>query len=151
MNAARQHTDQSQHQGDTTVVLKGTVIRSDSIETSADLAASIYVIQNYGRPEGDQDTLPEGVTAEDVMRAIARHRARRESNRAAIDAHRDALAKPLAPAANITPADQQVDSHEIYTGRAPVWVFVALVLVIGLATWGGCDLCAIAWKAMGGK
>lgn len=146
MNSARQHTDQSHHQGDTTVVLKGVVIRSDSIETAADLAASIYVIQNYGRPEGEQDVLPQGVTAEDVARAIARHRNQRAANRAAIDAHKETLSRPLpkrSQGVDVPPVEKPA------TEPFSIWPTLAAIAmaVLSIPWWVG--ICEIAMRIFG--
>lgn len=131
----------------TTVVLLGVVVTSPDELTAQDLAASIYIIQNQGRPPEDCDTLPEGVTYEHIERVMARHRI--QANRRAIEAYKAALSTPLPKTERtVTPAEERIANDQEYTGRVPVWVFVVLVLVIGLATWGGIDLVSIIGKGL---
>ena len=113
--------------------------------TIDDFAASMWLIQNKGRAPEDCETLPEGITAEHVERAIIRHR--KEATRKAIEAHKAALSTALPPH-RPRPKPRPADDRGDYTGRVPVWVFVLLVLVIGLATWGGIDLVAMIGKGL---
>lgn len=73
----------------------GVVVRSDDLETATDLAASIWLIKNRGLPDEQVEPLPPGVTNDDILRAIRRQQLRRDINRRAIDAHKEALSTAL--------------------------------------------------------
>jgi len=103
MNAAREHTDGCRAEGDTTKILAQTLTpigRADDL-TSIDFAAGIYLIQNQDRPEAEWDDLPENLTADDVVRAIARQNERKQLNRIAIKAHEKALSTALPKSATV--------------------------------------------------
>lgn len=128
MNAARPHTDGERHNGDTT----------------RDFAASIYLIQNQDRLEEEWDPLPDNLTADDVVRALARQKKRREELRAAIEATGTKLRTPM-PLRPHTPADQRIDNSEDYTGRVPFWYVIVLLIAAGFAAVGIYSACVYVW------
>lgn len=151
MNSARLHTDGERHNGDTTRVHRIPPLSVDQLVgepmTADDLAASIYAIQNLGRPADECDTLPEGITAEDVERAMIRHR--KEANRRAIEKHNEALSTPL-PKRPHTPADQRIDRSEEYTGRVPFWFGIIIIIAALVMGWGMFDLSMRLRAVLGG-
>lgn len=148
MNAARPHTDGERHNGDTTRI-QPTIKEGNDPMTARDFAASIYLIQNQDRPETEWDVIPEGVTAEDVERAIKRQSARREELRRAIEETGTRLRAPI-PKREHTPADQRVDPFEEYTGRVPFWYGVLLIVAALLMAWGIFDLAMRLRALLGG-
>lgn len=110
------------------------------------MAASIWCIQNQGRTEDDVDPLPEGVTPDDILAAMARSRI--QATRRAIEKHKEHLSTPLPRPEAAPEPDQGEETTEIYTGRAPFGLVVAVIIVVALVVLGGfalADYVAARW------